>query len=616
MAATSDARKKLALVYGTLPTVEEIDQFLLVEDEYEVTVVASESICGYLSQTSYFDQLQLLALPDHDENPTYLPGLEKALGGFEVVVVKERLGMYAYQAVKAKWRNRFRLVVWVDNATVLPGEDVAAMRTVRNEVSNAADAFLVQSQAARTALSLEGIEPQRIVTFAPFVEARAQRGGKARAKAAETLGLGDTDFIIAHFGQIEWEEALLDLVHAVKLLEEMDRSLAARAKMVFCGIGSFSTDLRDRLVTLGLDRQAVYVAPSRDAFKTVLTAADCMYYAGTPARDRLEGEPYRILSAMANQVPLLASRGPLVEEYVGKHRLDFCTGSVQSLAQAIKKAAEAPALRADIVQKNLMTLKNRRAKVAREMSEMFTVVCRQTPTVDVSALDHQVLEVEALVHTKQYLVAIDMIESIFQLKEIPVHHKANLFRLIGDCFTKLGDGDGGKNAYMQSAELDPYSARTFIGLGTVGLTKQSYDIAVLHFQKAISLSPEDEMANLGLGLAFQGMGEMEEASRWVVKALEISPENTAAIFTLVQLAQERARFEDADRALEAYLARHPDDHNMLFTLAAIRHRAGRNGSAMELVERIVALDPFNERAQGLAREIARASQAGAGTANG
>lgn len=607
MSSTS-GKKKLALVYGNLPTVEEIDQFLLLAGEYDVTVVTSESVVGYLTQTSHFHNLACVPLPEHHENTTYLPGLEKVLNGFDVVVIKERLGMYAYQAVKAKWRGRFRLVVWVDNATPFPGEDVVHMRTIRNEVNNAADAFLVQSDAVRAALKLEGIEDRRLVTFAPWVEARAARTGKARAKATQTLGLADTDFVIAHFGQIEWEEGLLDLVHAVKLLELQDKSLAARAKIVFCGIGSFSTDLRDRLVTLGLDRQAVYVAPSRDAFQTVLTAADCMFYAANPARDRVEAEPYRIVTAMVNHLPVIAPRGPLVEELLGKHRLDFCAGAPESLARAIKKAASTPSLRADVANKNASLMKNKKSKVQTEMREVMTTILKQTPTVDVNALDHQVLEAESLVFSKQYLAAIDLIESIFQLKDIPVHHKANLYRLIGDCFTKLGDGDAGRNAYFQTIELDPYAAKAYIGLGTVALTKQSYETAVPHFQKAVSLAPEDEMANLGLGLAFQGMGEYNEASRWVVKSLEINPENTAAIFTLVQIAGERDRYAEVEAALTRYALLHPSDHNMIYTLAAIKHKIGADADAKILVDRIIEIDPYNERALALAAQVSRAAQ--------
>ena len=614
--STSDvAKKRLALVYGTLPSVEEIDQFLIIANQFDVTVVAAESIIGYLTQTCRFDQLACIPLPDHSENTTYLPGLEKALVGFDLVVIKERLGMYAFQAVKAKWRSRFRLVVWVDNLTPLPGEDVVHMRTIRREVEAAADAFLVQSEAAAAVLELEGIDRRRMVSFPPFVECRAKRSGAGRAKAAQVLGLGDTDFIIAHLGQIEWEEGLFDLAHAMKLVSLADRSLGDRLRLVFCGIGSFSGELRDRLVALGLDRQAVYVAPSREAFATVLTAADCVYYAPSPARDRVEGDPYRLATPMVHGVPVLASRGALVEEVLGKHRLDFCPGSADSLAKAIRRAAGAQGLRADVAKK-LLVKAPRKVDVARTMNEAFTSVLKRAPTVDVSALDHQVLEVESLVATKQYLAAIDIIEQVFRLREVPIHHRANLLRLIGDCFTKLGDSDQGKNAYGQAIDLDPYSAKAHIGLGTIGLMKQAHESAVIQFQKAVSLAPEDEMANLGLGLAFQGLGEQDEASRWVVKALEINPENTAGLYTLVQLADERERWGDAQVALERYVALHPHDHNLLYTLAAIKFKIGDHAIAKDLIERIIAVDPYNERAQALDRQVRRALGGAAELSNG
>ncbi len=335
MASSESSRSKLALVYGNLPTVEEIDQFRLLAGEYEITVVSSESICGYLTQTSYFQDLRCISVPDHDENPTYLPGLESVLGEFDVVVVKERLGMYAFQTVKAKWKNRFRLVCWVDNLTPFPGEDIDQMRTVREEINNAADAFIVQTEAALNTLRLEGVDDTRIMSFNPWVETRIKKSAKVRAKAVEALGLSDTDFVISHFGQIEWEEGLFELVHGIDMLRDSDPSLADRIKIVFCGIGSFSTELRDRLVHLGLDRQAVYVAPGRDAFATVIAGSDAMFVSNNAARDRIEGEPYRIVTAMANKMPIIASRTPLIDELVGKHRVDFCVNSPASVATAM-----------------------------------------------------------------------------------------------------------------------------------------------------------------------------------------------------------------------------------------------------------------------------------------
>ena len=610
------SKKRVALVYGNLPTVEEIDQFMLIADEYDLTVISSESICGYLTQNSYFHNLPCMALPDYEENTTYLPGLENALRGFDLVIIKERLGMYAYQAVKAKWRNRFRLICWVDNAAVRPGEDVTMMRTVRSEVTAGSDGFIVQSDAVRHALSMEGIEAKRMMSFVPWVETRIKRSGKGRAEALRQLGLSDTDFVICHFGQIEWEESLVDLLSALKMMQSVDKSLGARLKVVLCGIGSYATELRDRAVQMGLDRQFVYVAPTREAVQTTLAAADCMYYAVVPARDRIDAEPYRIISAMSVGLPILAPRNILIQEFTGKHRIDFCAQSPESLVGALKKVAYSKVLRNDIARKCLQSLNNQKEKAQKEMRALFNDVLKLSVTVDGSAIDHQVIEVETLINNKQYVQAIDIIESIFKMPNIPLHHRANLLRLIGDSFTKLGDGDAGKNAYQQSIEIDPYAPRSYIGLGTVALTKQNYESAVLQFQKAVSLAPDDEMASLGLGLAFQGMGEFTEASNWVVKSLEIRPDHTVALYTLVQIAHERHQYSEAEKALTCYVQQHPGDHNMLYTLGAIRFKAGMMEDALSIAEDLLKTDPYNERAMALRDQIQNGLSSKAETFNG
>jgi glycosyltransferase involved in cell wall biosynthesis/Tfp pilus assembly protein PilF len=613
MGSTSGQKQKLALVFGNVPTVDEIDQYRLLTGKFDITVMTSESICGYLSQTTWFNDLHVVALPDYDANPTYLPGLENALAGYDIVVVKERLGLYAYQAVKAKWRSRFRLVVQVDNLVPFPGEDVGQMRTIRREITNGADAFIVQTDAARQVLLLEGVEEARIFSFIPWVDTHTKRSPKLRAKSLETLGMKEGDFVVAHMGQLEWEEGLFELVHAAKRAIALDKSLARRLRLVFCGIGSFANELRDRLVQLGIDGRAVHVAPSRDAFATVIQAADAIFFSVSAGRDRMEGDPYRLLTAMANGLPVIASRSPVVEEFIGKHRIDFCSGSIEGLADALIKATDAGALTNNIIKKNLSQVENQytESKARATMIAAFNAIGSVAVTPNDASIDQQVREVELKVSTKQYLAAIDLIEPMIRAGNLPPHHEANLYRLIGDSFAKLGDLDQGKNAYLKSVEVDPFMARAHIGLGTVALLRSSWDISVLHFQKAVSLAPEDEMANLGLGLAFHGMEETREANKWVAKACEINPENTAAIFTLVKIAYEREEWVDAETALRRYIERHPADHNMLYTLAGLLLQAGRKDEAGDIAQRILTADPTDSRTQQLLKQIRR----GAATAN-
>ena len=605
MSSQQIRRQKLALVYGNLPTVEEIDQFQLLRDQYDIKVVASESICGYLTQTSWFQDLECIALKDYDDNPGYLPGLENILVNFDVVVIKERLGLYAYQAVKAKARKRFHLVAWVDNLVPFPGADVQQIRAIRQEIANVADAFLVQSAAARQVLLLEGIDDARIFSMRPWVESRINRSPKTRAEALARLGIAEGEFVITHIGQVEWEEGLFDLAHAVRIAIDADASLSRRLRLVFCGIGSFATELRDRMVQLGIDQRAVYVAPERDAIDAVLLATDALYVSAISSRDRLEGDPYRLLTAMTVGIPVIASRTPLIEEYIGKHRIDFCSGSPVSLAESIQKASSARAITHDIVKKNQAVAAQLYSsdKVGEEMARVFKDITSATQIVANGSLDLQIHQIESLVQTKQYLVAIGHIEELLQKDGLPAHHEATMHRLIGDSFTKLGDAESGKAAYIKATLLDPFCAKGFIGLGTVALLKNSYDLGVINFQKAVSLSPDDEMSNLGLGLAFHGMGELKEATSWMSKSLELNPDNTAGIYSLIKVSYERNEFSDVEAALIRYLELHPLDLNMLFTLAGVYYKGGKSDLGVETLKNILRVNPQDERSAALLAEI-------------
>jgi len=613
-----DGLVRVALVFGHLPSIEELEQFNLITDEVQLSFVSAVSVCEYLGETGLFPGIQFIALPDYDENPSYLPGLDKVLTEFDIVIVKERLGLYAFQAVKAKIKSKFKLAVWTDNLTVLPAEDVAQMRTIRSEVTASADMFFVQSDAAKTTLMMEGVEEARISMLPVFVKNKNIKTMENRTKAAATLGISAEDFVVAFLGQVEWEERLFALCHAIKLASVSDAALKRRLKLVICGVGSFTGQVKERAIKLGIDDRTLFLAPSKDAISTVLAVADCMFYAPIDSRDRLDGDPYRLVLGMANGVPLLAARSAVVEEYVGKHRIDFCPDSVEGLADAMVKASMAKSLLKDIAKKNQDACLQRfsKSKVTEEMVEIIGKLALKPVNIDTASVDYQIIDIESRVKSKQYLAAIEAIETLINLQNLTPHQQSTLYRLIGDCFTKLGDFDSGKEAYSKSLDYDRLSSKAYIGLGTTCLAKSNHDIAVLHFQKAVSLAPNDEMANLGLGLGFQGMAEYKEASRWIARSLEINAVNTAAIFSLVQVCNAMGQFEEAIKALKAYLVLHPQDDNMHYALGGIYYRTGEYTDAKTQIDCILKVDPMDTRAQTLMKQITRATEiTGSKTAN-
>ncbi|MCB9228106.1 MAG: hypothetical protein H6618_00695 [Deltaproteobacteria bacterium] len=603
---------RVAMVYGTLPSVEEIDQLILFHDHCELSVIAASSVVSYLADNSFFNDLKCIPLPDYDENPSFLPGLESSLAGFDFVIIKERIGLYAYQVMKARWKYRFRLGILVDNLLPFPAEDVQRMRTIRQEISGAADFFLTQTEAAKQSLILEGIAADKILRLSPWVRQYAPTGDSFRKEALTRLGLHEETILILHNGQVEWEEGIPDLFHAVARLHQMDKSLAWRLKIAIYGIGSFATEVRERSVKLGLDANIIYPVQNRESYTTLLQAASVLYAGAYCNRDRIDGDPYRYLVAMTHRLPIICARTPLTEEITGKHRLDYCPGSVNSLIRAIRKSVYSKSLIHNIVLKNCAKTDHifSEEKARKSMVYILNHVTKKPEKINISATDDQITEVENKVNSGQYTDAIDLIESIFHVRELPSHHKSNLYRLIGDCFTRLGDNESGKNAYLQAIDLDPYSAKAHIGLGTVSLTKANYDIGVIHFQKAISLDPENDMANLGLGLSFHGLDELNEAHKWVIKSLEINPENTSAIYTLVRIAHERELYEDTEEPLRQYLKRHPHDHHMIYTLAGILYKLKKFDEVIYCLKEVVSINPMDVRAQSLIKQARRALDKG------
>jgi tetratricopeptide (TPR) repeat protein len=382
-------------------------------------------------------------------------------------------------------------------------------------------------------------------------------------------------------------------------------SLKRRLRIALCGVGSASEELNERASKLGLKGRLLFVAPGRDAYDAMHLACDAFFYSTTAHHDRTEGDPYRLVTAMANKVPVIASRNPLVEEYVGKHRIDFCPGSIESLAAAIEKAAEAKSLVNNIAAKNASTYEQRfnQDRVTRRMTTAIHDMTQRDIRRDYNAIDRAVIEVESCINTGDYLDAVDRIEMLFSTGAVPLYHQANLLRLVGDCFTRLGDSTSAKNAYSRAINLDPFSAKAHIGLGTVALTRNSHDGAVIHFQKAVSLAPNDEMGSFGLGLAFQGLGEINEANKWVANACRLNPMNAPAVFTLVKLAFDRNSFDDARDALCRYIAQKPQDLNMVFSLAGIEFKTGNNTAAEMLLTQMLAIDPNDARAHQLLAQI-------------
>lgn len=607
-------KQRIAIVYATVPSAWEIDQFFLLASKYDVEIVAAESICRYIADVSRFHNLTCRALPDYDENPSYMPGLENLLVGYDVVLVKERLGLYAYQAVKAKLKHGFRLGVMIDNLAPFPCDDLIQIRVVREEITSAADFFIVQTDFAREILLLEGIAANKILALPVYLESYGAKNPLDRRSALSKLGLQSDDFVVSYIGPIENEEGLFELLHGIKIFQSGNPGIAERLKLLICGFGSAMDTLKHRIGMLDLERFVKFMNPTRAGYEAIARGTNLLFYGSVPTMDRVDGDPYRLLYAMVHEIPVLASRSPVIENTIGKQRFDFCQGSPVSLAAALERVFNSRTLLHNLAKKNLTMARkiNQEAPAREAMLKLFSGVCQQIPRIDLLSVDHQLMKIEQLIKDKSYVDAVDLLDPLLKMDGLPAGTLAEILRLVGDCFTKLGDAKSGHEAYEKAIALHPKHAKAYIGLGTIALMQQENNQAIILFQKAVGFSPSDDMANLGLGLAFQGLEEFHEAEKWILKALTLNPVSTFGIYTLMSIAGRTKRYEHTRDALERYLQLVPQDANMMYALAGIYFGAGRRDDASKLVDSILAGNPQDSRALDLKNQLSTSSTLASG----
>jgi tetratricopeptide (TPR) repeat protein len=310
---------------------------------------------------------------------------------------------------------------------------------------------------------------------------------------------------------------------------------------------------------------------------------------------------------MASGLSVISNGNGWVGDFLSRFYKTFSAGNIHSQSRSMRECIEKQE-KITIIKKQVRKAMESELDIRKSATEFAGVLQSILSTEmryegnDVASL---INTIEELVRAQRYIDAIQLISNAFQDASLSAANKATLFRLIGDCFTKLGDLDNGAQNYLRALEHDPYCSKSLIGLGTVALQRRQYNLAVPHFQKSVSLAPKDHLANLGLALAFEGLGELKQAIQWATRSCSLNIEDTAAIFTLVRLSHELAEFTDAENILSRYVSLHPHDVNMTFSLGGVAFQMGKFDMATQLMETILMLDPMNTRAHGLLAQIQR-----------
>jgi tetratricopeptide (TPR) repeat protein len=152
---------------------------------------------------------------------------------------------------------------------------------------------------------------------------------------------------------------------------------------------------------------------------------------------------------------------------------------------------------------------------------------------------------------------------------------------------------------LQQASTDFFDqASVHERLGDFYLAQEEYGAAQLAYLRALHSEPEMRWPlQLGLGLACRGLGEHQEAIRWLRSAYQESPLEPRVVLGLVYALADReggALEEEAQEAVEIIIAatsQGTDSAELWVCRAQLQARSGQYAEAIHSLKRAIGLDP-------------------------
>ncbi len=193
--------------------------------------------------------------------------------------------------------------------------------------------------------------------------------------------------------------------------------------------------------------------------------------------------------------------------------------------------------------------------------------------------------------------------------ELTIQEKAEYYKMIGNCMSRLGQNAEAERAYKKVLELSPASDEAQANLGSLHLEQGNVAEAKRSYQDAIASNPSNDKAWVGLGLCFVAEGDKESAHEAFSRSLEKNLRNSTAIFHLVKCAYEIKKYSQAEKMLSNYVEIAPVSPSLLYSLAGLQFHVGKKREASLTAKRILQIKNDHQGARDLIQRIESAEQA-------
>ncbi|MCS6959244.1 MAG: tetratricopeptide repeat protein [Pseudanabaenaceae cyanobacterium SKYGB_i_bin29] len=169
------------------------------------------------------------------------------------------------------------------------------------------------------------------------------------------------------------------------------------------------------------------------------------------------------------------------------------------------------------------------------------------------------------------------------------------FKEVGDQCLIHGDLAMAERCYRKLLELKPDEASVIANLATIHVCAEQLEVAEALYRKAIEIDPKLAKAYWMLGNLLKKKGEVEEAEKYKDQALELQPDLLGAknYLDLGAVESGRGDYEKALKFLNRAVEMQPDNKVVLMQLARTLLQLERHQEAIQTLEKLVQIQPDN-----------------------
>lgn len=143
-------------------------------------------------------------------------------------------------------------------------------------------------------------------------------------------------------------------------------------------------------------------------------------------------------------------------------------------------------------------------------------------------------------------------------------------------------------------EDNTQQAKAFVNSAQGYLSKQEYQPAIIQFNNALRIEPNNLAALNGLAMAFEYEQDWHNLQAVLLRTIELYPNQTQAKLQLSRIYLAKGQNTEAQELITALLARTPNDYMVWVVQAKIHLAQGDEASALSAFDQAMTLEPANK----------------------